>query len=140
MSASPSLSLGAPSARILIVDDEPDNCELLQIVLNWEGFTTQIAATGQQALACAAEQLPDLVVLDLMMPDLDGYQVTLALKQNPRTRHIPIMILSAMTDHVTRQRVLNAGAEAFISKPIDRAELNQLVRGILGLDPGCDAS
>jgi CheY-like chemotaxis protein len=127
-----------PSARplrILIVDDEPDNRELLQIVLNWDGFTTLTAASGEEALASMAEQPPDLVLLDLMMPGLDGCQVTARIKQNLATRHIPVMVISAMNDHATRLRVLGAGAEAFISKPIDRCELCQRVRTILHTVP-----
>ena len=129
----PSLSLGARPARILIVDDEPDNRELLQIVLNWEGFVTESAASGEEALASASAQPPDLMLLDLMMPGLDGCQVTTELKSNAKTEGIPVVILSAMSDPATRQRLLSAGAEAFLSKPIDRVELCQQIRSILRL-------
>ena len=129
----PSLNLGARPARILIVDDEPDNRELLQIVLNWEGFVTESAASGEEALASASAQPPDLMLLDLMMPGLDGCQVTTELKSNAKTEGIPVVILSAMSDPATRQRLLSAGAEAFLSKPIDRVELCQQIRSILRL-------
>jgi CheY-like chemotaxis protein len=124
--------LSAEGWRILIVDDEPDNRELLQIVLNWDGFATQTAASGEEALASVAEHPPDLMLLDLMMPGLDGCQVTTLLKQNLATRNIPVMIISAMNDRATRLRVLSAGATAFISKPIDRSDLCERVRAVLG--------
>jgi CheY-like chemotaxis protein len=125
----------AEPTRILIVDDEPDNRELLQIVLGWDGFLTETAASGEEALASAAEHPPDLMLLDLMMPGLDGCQVTTLLKKNLATRNIPVMIISAMNDHATRLRVLNAGAAEFISKPIDRSDLCQRVRAVLRPKP-----
>ncbi|HEX3853307.1 MAG TPA: response regulator, partial [Polyangiaceae bacterium] len=79
----------AEQPRILIVDDEPDNRELLQVVLDWDGFVTETAASGEEALARAAEHPPDLMLLDLMMPGLDGCQVTALLKQNLATKDIP---------------------------------------------------
>lgn len=125
----------AEPPRILIVDDEPDNRELLRIVLGWDGFVTETAASGEEALASAAEHPPDLMLLDLMMPGLDGCQVTTLLKQNLATKNIPVMIISAMNDHATKMRVLRAGAAEFISKPIDRSDLCQRVRAVLGPRP-----
>lgn len=120
-----------PGARILIVDDEPDNRELLQIVLNWEGFVTETAASGVEALVSATKHPPDLMLLDLMMPGLDGCQVIAELRRNPRTQGIPVMIISATSDGVARTRTLAAGAEAFVTKPIDRADLCRQVRSLL---------
>jgi DNA-binding response OmpR family regulator len=128
----PSYELSAEGRRILIVDDEPDNRELLQIVLTWDGFATQTAASGEEALASAVEHPPDLVLLDLMMPGLDGCQVTTLMKQNLVTKNIPVMIISAMNDRATKLRVLSAGAAEFISKPIDRSDLCARVRAVLG--------
>ena len=126
------LALGAPPARILIVDDELDNRELLQIILKWEGFLTSTANSGDDALAAMAKDLPDLVLLDLMMPGLDGCEVTTRMRQNIVTRGIPVLILSAMDDPAARARVLLAGAAGFILKPIDRADLCQRVRTLSG--------
>jgi len=127
------LSLGVSPARILIVDDEVDNRELLQIVLKWEGFVTQTASGAEEALRCAVVEPPDLILVDLMMPGIDGYQLTATLKQDPKTRHIPIIMLSAMNDSATRKRALSTGVQAYITKPIDRSELCDQVRSTLGL-------
>ena len=133
MTTSSALALDVPPARILIVDDEADNRALLQIVLKWEGFSTSSAENGEEALASATAHLPDLILLDLMMPGLDGCEVTVQLKANPVTKNIPVAIISAMDDRATRARVLHAGAVDFLAKPIDRSDLCQRVRGILGL-------
>jgi two-component system cell cycle response regulator len=125
---------GLPPARILIVDDEVDNRELLQIMLKWEGFVTGTAADGEEALRCAAAEPPDLILVDLLMPGIDGYQLTATLKQNPKTHHIPVIMLSAMNDSATRKRALSSGANAYITKPIDRSELCEQVRSVLGLN------
>ncbi len=127
------LALVAQPARILIVDDELDNRELLQIVLGWDGFLTSMAGSGEEALASVADLAPDLVLLDLMMPGLDGCEVTAQMKANPATKDIPVVIVSAIDDRATRTRVLRAGAIDFITKPIDRSDLCRRVREILGL-------
>ena len=79
-------------ARILIVDDERRNRELLEVMLTPEGFFLQTAANGAEALAMVAEQAPDLILLDVMMPGMDGYEVTSRLKGDESTRHIPVIL------------------------------------------------
>ena len=130
------VSAPTPPARILIVDDELDNRELLQIILKWSGFLTQSAASGEDALANAMAEPPDLILVDLMMPGMDGYQLITSLKQKPETRDIPVIMLTAMNDSANRKRALSTGADAYLTKPIDRSELCEQVRGVLASKRG----
>ena len=123
----------ASGLRILIVDDELDNRELLQIVLKWDGFVTQTAESGEQALLQVAAHPPDVILADLMMPGMDGYELMARLKQIPESQSIPVIMLSAMADSATRKRALSSGAVAYVTKPIDRSELCEQVRTVLGL-------
>ncbi len=118
-------------ARILIVDDERLNRELLEIMLRPEGFLLLTAASGEEALAIVAQQPPDLILLDVMLPDMDGYQVAGTIKGNPATNSIPVIMFTALDDHNARLLGLSAGAEDFLSKPVDRAELCVRVRNLL---------
>jgi CheY-like chemotaxis protein len=117
--------------RILVVDDEAVNRELLEIILSWEGFGVVTAASGAEALACVAQVQPDLVLLDLMMPGMNGYEVTNLMKANHATEHIPIIIVTAMGDRSSRARALSAGAVDVLTKPTERAELCARVRRVL---------
>jgi diguanylate cyclase (GGDEF)-like protein/PAS domain S-box-containing protein len=118
---------------ILIVDDERLNRRLLQVLLRHEGYVTRSAASGEEALASIADDPPDLILLDVMMPGLDGRQVARAVKADPATSKIPIIIVTAQTDREARLAALDAGAEDFLSKPVDRAELWLRVRNLLRL-------
>ncbi len=122
----------APST-ILIVDDESLNRRLLQALLGPEGYVTCTAASGKEALAAIADNPPDLILLDVMMPGLDGRQVARVLKADPATSKIPIIMVTAQTDREARLAALDAGAEDFLSKPVDRAELWLRVRNLLRL-------
>ena len=131
MTASPDSA--DPQTRILIVDDKRPNRLVLEGMLRPEGFFLQSAASGQETLALVTQQAPDLILLDLLMPGIDGYQVVGAIKGNPATRNIPIIIITALDDREARMRALGAGAEDFLAKPIDRAELRVRVRNLLRL-------
>jgi len=120
-------------ATILIVDDESLNRRLLQALLEPEGYVTRTAASGKEALAAIADDPPDLILLDVMMPGLNGRQVASAVKADPATRTIPIIMVTAQTDREARLAALDAGAEDFLSKPVDRAELWLRVRNLLRL-------
>ena len=120
-------------ATILIVDDERQNCKLLEALLRPEGYLTLSAASGEEALASIALQAPDLILLDVMMPGMDGHQVASLLKANPATASIPIIMVTALGDSSARLAGLNAGAEEFLTKPIDHAELRLRVRNLLRL-------
>lgn len=122
---------GRATARVLIVDDETHNRSLLEIMLSSEGYELFTAASGEEALAVVKEHHPDLILLDIMMPELNGFQITTMLKANPETQHIPIIILSAIDDRGARERGLQVGAVAFLTKPIHHVELRALVRKFL---------
>jgi len=120
-------------ATILIVEDEPKNSKLLEIMLKPEGYRTVTASSGEEALAMVVEKSPDLILLDVMMPGMNGYEVAAKLKANSATSNVPIIILSALDDRSSMLAGLSAGAEDFIAKPIDRAELWVRVRNLLRL-------
>ena len=115
-------------ARILIVDDERQNRQLLEVMLAPEGFDLRTAGNGEEALAMVARQPPDLILLDVMMPGMDGYEVTARIKADPATSNIPVVIVTALDDRNARMLGLTAGAEDFLTKPVDRAELSVRVR------------
>lgn len=118
---------------ILIVDDEATNRKLLDTLLRAEGYLTVLAADGAEALTAVAERRPDLILLDVMMPAMDGYDVAATLKACAETANIPIIMVSAHHDRDARLAGLTAGAEEYVTKPIDRAELYLRVRNLLRL-------
>jgi len=119
--------------RVLIVDDEPHNRQLLEVMLGVEGYVLLTAASGEEALALVEREPPDLILLDVMMPGMDGYQVATKIKSNPACKNIPIVMVTALDDHSSRMNGLSAGAEEFLSRPVDRAELCVRVRNLLRL-------
>ncbi len=123
----------ARPARILIVDDERHNRQLLEVMLQGEGFDLVTADSGEAALALVTAAPPDLILLDVMMPGMDGYQVASKIKGDSRTKNIPIIIVTALDDRNSRLFGLNAGAEDFLNKPVNRAELTVRVRNLLKL-------
>ena len=116
---------------ILIVDDEPDNREVLEMVLAWESFTTVSAAGGRDALAEIARQAPDLILLDVMMPGMDGFEVATRLKSDPLTARIPIILVTALAQAAARARGLGTGAAEVLFKPLDREVLVDRVKDLL---------
>lgn len=119
------------TARILIVDDELRNRELLEVMLQPEGYVLETAGSGEEALAIVARQPPDLVLLDVMMPGMDGYQVATRIKGNVATNGVFIILLTALDDRNSRSHGLRAGAEDVLTKPVNRAELCQRVSNLL---------
>ncbi|MEQ1833110.1 MAG: response regulator [Candidatus Eisenbacteria bacterium] len=110
-------------ARILIVDDEPDLLTVLKFGLEAEGFDVIQASDGEQGLALARQYMPDLMVLDLMLPRMDGYKVCRALKFDERYKRIPIFILSARSGETDRRLALELGADEVHTKPYDMKAL-----------------
>ena len=107
--------------------------QLLEVMLAPEGFLLLTAASGEEALAMVAQQPPDLILLDIMMPGMDGYQVAAKIKGNLATKNIPVIMVTALDDRNARMLGLSAGAEDFLTKPVDRAELCVRVRNLLRL-------
>lgn len=121
------------AATILIVDDEPLNRTLLEALLEPEGYRTTTASSGAAALSSVAECAPDLILLDIMMPNMDGYEVTARLKADPASCNIPVILVTAEMDRSARLAGLKAGAEEFLTKPVEKTELYLRIRNLLRL-------
>jgi putative two-component system response regulator len=122
-----------PRKKILVVDDDSKNREYLVALLKAEGYATLEAGNGETALQFAEQQLPDLILLDAMMPGMDGFHVADQLKKLEATKSIPVIMVTALTDRSSKLRGLNCGVEEFLTKPVDRAELWIRVRNLLRL-------
>jgi DNA-binding response OmpR family regulator len=116
------------SARILVADDDPIIRRLIEVNLGLEGFEVETASGGEDALAKAKQVSPDLILLDVMMPGIDGWEVARLLKEDHATAGIPVVFLSARTQEEDRQRGQELGVAAYVSKPFDPQELVELVR------------
>ncbi|MBM3570110.1 MAG: PleD family two-component system response regulator [Alphaproteobacteria bacterium] len=120
-------------ARVLVVDDTPLNVKLLVARLAAEYFEPIVATGGLQALEMAAKQHPDIVLLDIMMPDIDDFEVCRRLRADPATAEIPIVMVTALSDPADRRRGLECGADDFLTKPIDDVALFARVRSLVRL-------
>lgn len=121
------------SARILVVDDILPNVKLLEIKLTREYFDVVTAFNGREALERASEQAPDLILLDVMMPEMDGFEVCRRLKADPVTQHIPVVMVTALSDNADRVRGLEVGADDFLTKPVNDTALFARVRSLTRL-------
>jgi DNA-binding NarL/FixJ family response regulator len=127
-------------ARILVVDDEPFNIDYLQQELESHGFVIETAANGAEALERVASAPPDLVLLDVMMPELDGIAALRILKGDSETRLIPVILMTALNAIEDRVRGIEAGADDFLSKPVDDRELLARIRTALNLKRTIDVT
>ncbi len=118
-------------ARILIVDDHEDNIELLRARLEARGYVIESAMDGEQALRCVEQSPPDLILLDVMMPRIDGFEVVRRLKANRSLPFIPIILQTALDSTEHKVEGLDAGADDYITKPINFAELEARVKSML---------
>jgi signal transduction histidine kinase len=123
--------------RILVVDDTPDNCLLIQAILQDEGYEVELAESGKQALEKIEHFSPDLVLLDVMMPGMDGYEVTRRIRQNSSLPFMPILLTTAY-DQPSVAQGLDIGADDFIRKPVQFDELLARVRALLRLKHSVD--
>ena len=128
------------ATTILIVDDQPDNREMLATLLGDEGYRTLQAASGMEAMDQIALDCPQLILLDVSMPDMDGYAVATLLKADPKTNGIPIIMVTAHTGRGARVVGLHTGAEDFLTKPVDAPELLLKVRNLLRLRQNAELS
>ena len=119
------------AAHILVVDDVAKNVKLLADVLALRGYRTSTAASGEEALARIAAEVPDLVLLDVMMPGLSGYDVCRASRADPALAMLPVVLVTALDPAQERVKGLEAGADDFLSKPVNQAELMARVRSLL---------
>lgn len=117
--------------RILVVDDDEDILELLKYNLEREGYTVLLASSGQQALEMAVAEAPDLITLDVILPDIDGWDVLRKLRNQSRTRYIPVIFLTAKNMEVDEVVGLELGADDFISKPFSMARLRARIKNAL---------
>ena len=113
----------SPRPLVLVADDAPDILLLITVTLERDGYDVVTAKDGPSALEAAAERVPHLVVLDLMMPGLDGYEVTRRLRRDQATEDVPIVIVTAAAEEHQAARALQAGADAYMKKPFSPREL-----------------
>src|SRR5205809_5273241 len=121
------------SARVLVVDDVEANVKLLEAKLSSEYFDVLSAYNGRSALEIADSELPDIILLDIMMPRMDGFEVCRRLKANPRTADVPVVMVTALSDVADRLRGLESGADEFLTKPVNDTALFARVRSLVRL-------
>ncbi len=121
--------------RILIVEDNPKNLKLIRDVIQFHGYTTVEAETGEAGLELAREQQPALILMDVQLPGMDGREAMQRLKADERTRHTPVVALTAFAMKGDRERLLAEGFDGYIAKPIDIKEIPTLVAQYLNAQP-----
>lgn len=117
--------------HILVVEDNQDNYELVRTILELAGYDTFQAITGRDGVDAARKQKPDLILMDMALPEMDGWDATQRIREDPETKHIPMVALTVHTLPIERKRALDAGVDAYISKPFDAAQFLQVVESTL---------
>ena len=114
--------------NILIVEDNMDNYELVRFVLERNGYNVFLAVNGRDGVDAARLQKPDLILMDMALPEMDGWDATARIKQDPETKHIPLVALTVHTLPADRKRAIEAGVDAYLTKPINMSALMQVVK------------
>jgi CheY-like chemotaxis protein len=117
--------------KILLVEDNEMNRDMLSRRLQRKGYSIVIAQDGEQGLTLACSEIPDLILMDISLPFMDGCEVTRRLKANPRTRHIPVIVLTAHALLTDRERAFSAGCDDYDTKPIDFVRLSEKIENFL---------
>ena len=124
----------ARQSHILVVDDEETGREVLDGILRADGYAVRTAVCGDDAIALTLEDAPDLILLDVMMPGMDGFEVCERIRAVPQVREIPIILVTALDDRASRLRGMEVGADDFVTKPYDRLELRARVKAVTRLN------
>ena len=117
--------------HILVVEDNLDNYELVRTILELDGYDTFLAVNGRDGVNAARKQKPDLILMDMALPEMDGWDATERIRENPETKHIPMVALTVHTLPRERKRALDAGVDAYLSKPFDAVQFLQVVKTTL---------
>jgi CheY-like chemotaxis protein len=117
--------------HILVVEDNLDNYELVRTILELDGFDTFLAVNGRDGVNAARKQKPDLILMDMNLPEMDGWDATEHIRKDPETKHIPMVALTVHTLPKERRRALDAGVDAYLSKPFDALQFLQVVKDTL---------
>jgi two-component system alkaline phosphatase synthesis response regulator PhoP len=117
--------------RILIADDDAQNADLLEAYLDGAGYETKVAANGEDTLAAARAWKPDLILLDVMMPKLSGFEVCRRLRADPATRDVAVLMVTALDQATDVETAIESGTDDFVTKPINKTELQLRVRAML---------
>ena len=128
---SSSSDIDISSSRVLIADDIQQNRELLEAYLADEGYEILMASDGQQTMQLVDQHQPDLILLDIMMPRMSGYEVCSQIKGDPARRGIMVLIVTALNETGDIEKAVNAGCDDFLTKPVNRLELRTRVRSLL---------
>lgn len=118
--------------KVLVVDDDPRNRKLMEMLIQADGYAVHSVESGPAALAAVAAEPPALILLDIMMPGMDGFDVLRRLKADPLANGIPVIMVTALDDEASRTRLSAAGASRVITKPVDRWQLRACLVEILG--------
>jgi twitching motility two-component system response regulator PilH len=121
-------------ANLLVVEDDEATRELLKHVLSGAGHSVRTADDGRQGLDAVAQSAPDLIVLDIMLPEVHGFSVCHSVKHNPATQGVKVLMLSAKSFAADRRQAEEAGADGFLSKPVNPGELLSSIKNLLGKD------